>query len=450
MSTVANSGQGTRHPDLMPVEELIRAQTGTTISHGAFGRRQKREETTRKQLEMLARVAESDESVVKRVRKDTLWLVGLMSGEGSELIRLPRRVLLPGAAERSRKDTLNAFVYFLRKNPGCRHMIITCGTPVKVQEVRETLRKTCDRIRRLRAQPWFQEIGEVVMRSAEFTVKVDKYHCHVHLVIRAGRAMAEEDWSDAQQKLQNAFGTVVLDDKTITDEYGAGQYLFDGNEIANINPFDLCDLQELMKHVRTHEPQGSFRAFCRELRQEKLKITWCGNKLVKVRRNDGSFQCGSCGPSCEDDDLHESESKAPAVCRDDHQVTNRLVRITAPFARAKRVREPHLMLLNYSGDFQDYLRQNPQLADFREELMPQWNAGLKMIGEAADVHSKVQVSDQADDQAPAAQPAEGDADDLIDPADWPLIGINPADFLWRPIPRPRCNASPDDETSFPF
>src|SRR5690606_30755825 len=122
-----------------------------------FDRQRERYEAIRKRLDTLNQMADGqDEKVVNRVMKDTLSLVGLMSGESSEVVRLPRRVIHAGAAERSRKDTLNAFAYFLRLNPGCRHLVVTCGTPVELHDVRETLRRTCDRIRRLRSYRWFQ------------------------------------------------------------------------------------------------------------------------------------------------------------------------------------------------------------------------------------------------------------------------------------------------------
>jgi hypothetical protein len=458
MSTAAapTAKQAIRTSDLVPVESLIREQTGRPISQRAFERQKQRSEAIETRLEMLARVAEEgDSKVVKRVMKDTLSLVGLMSGEGNEVIRVPRRVLFPGAAERSRKDTLNAFCYFLREHPGCRHVIVTCGVPVKVESVRDALCATCDQIRRLRSRPWFRKIGEVVMRSAEFTVTGEKYFCHVHLVIRPWTPVNEDDWIELIRKMGVMFGSIVLDDKMITDVYGTGQYLFDGNDITNIDPFDLCRLQELMRHTRTHEPQGTFREMCGELRRTKTKITWSGNQLVKVRRNDGSLQvAASEGATCDDYDGNIGRANLVSSAANRQPAANRLLRITVPFARATRVREPHLLILNYDGDFQGYLDRNPQLAKFREELLPQWMIGVSAVVASPNVHCTVQVSDQTEAPNPSEQEsqddAEGDVDDLIDPSDLQMIGIDPADFLWRPIPRPRLNVFEEDENSFPI
>jgi hypothetical protein len=329
-------------------------------------------------------------------------------------------------------------------------MVLTCGVPVDIEAVPETLRKTCDGIRRLRSKAWFHSLGEVLMRSAEFKISNGKYHCHVHIVIRPWAEMSDEDWMELANKLQGVFGCVTLDDKTITDQYGAAQYLFKGNELLNIDPLDLFRLQELMKHVRTHEPLGSFKAFCSELRRTKMKITWVGNRLVPVLRNDGSFQGASAVENIHEDGSDRSKHTPSAVSGG--QRSSRLLRITTPFAHAKRVREPHLMILNYDGDFKGYLSRNPLFAKFRDELMPQWLAGLKAVGAAPIVPCTVQVTDHGG--APASgedapqDTAIADEVAVIEDADWQMGGLDPSDFLWRAIPRPRPQGSRADEDCF--
>jgi hypothetical protein len=222
--------------------------------------------------------------------------------------------------------------------------------------------------------------------------------------------MHESDWLELAQKMEDALGAKVVDDKTITDAYGASQYLFKSNEVLEIDPFDLCRLDDLMKHVRTHEPQGSFRAMCSDLRRTKMKIIWSQNKLVKVRRSDGSLQGQSAVISGDGDERTDSTTASvPGQFGERQPVTNHLLRITVPIARATRVKEPQLLLLNFNGDFSGFLAENPKLAKFRAELMPQWINGTNTVAAPPNVHCTVQVSDQP---VQCEQHMADDGDDL--------------------------------------
>ncbi len=455
-----NAGEASRgaivaFPDLVTVADLIKRDTGEVISLRAFQRQKASHEAMQSRLRRIARVIQNNnEQVVSPVSNKLCW-VGLLSGEVTEIVRVPRRNLFPWVASASRKDTLNAFRYYLLRNPGCRHLVVTCGQRVGVEEVPQMLRKISDQIRRLRDRAWFSKVGEVVMRSAEFSCHEGRYHCHLHLVIRPLTKMKDADWIELSGAVGAALGTVVLDDKPVGDAYGAGSYLFKGVDVADIDPFDMGRLYDLMKHARTHEPQGSFRRMCGELRRQKMKIVWSGKALVKMERSDGSSRTAQ-----KVDQISETADDDDSISIPDQKTeppVNRLLRISRPVAHAMRIKEPCLLFLNFDGNLDAFLQANPMFAQFRAQLMPQWLAGLKAINQPLPiVHSIVQISaclneqDQPDSEYQGLLNEVDSAGDPCDSAGLHWLGLDPADFMRQVMRPPKSAAWTEGDTDFPL
>jgi hypothetical protein len=446
---------GCAAPAAVAVDTLIKKYTGSVISEEAYQRLKVQEAAKQARLELAARVIEQDKPRRENEQemKNVLHLIGLQSGTVKKVIKAPRRVLFPKWAEQSRKDVLAAFQYFLLQNPGCHHLVVTCGRRIPVKDVASTLRAFSDKLRRLRDRKWFNELAEIVMKSAEFTCKNGEFHCHIHLVIKPLRPVSEQEWIGLTGDLGKALDTFVSDDGPVTNCYGLGKYLVKAEGSENADPFEMGELCDQLKHFRSHEPQGGFRGFCQTLRREGRKIKYVGGALVPVDIEDG---CRRQESHFVDEDTGTIPTPdAPTLKHKRKPLVNFLLRITPPYAHSNRVREPYLLVLNFDGDFHGYLQQNPKLAKYREELMPQWFAGMRLINGGSNVHVQVQVTARPAD--PANWPgyptsAQDGYSNEFDPddADFADIGVDPDHFLFRPVMESKLPGWMTDSASFPI
>jgi hypothetical protein len=293
----------------------------------------------------------------------------------------------------------------------CRHLIVTGGERVALDAARARVEKLVKAVRRLNDRMWFSEHAEVVLRVTEIAADSD-CHCHIHLIIRSHDELSKRDWIRLTAQLTKHFAAVVLDDGPVRNPHGIAGYLFKGHDTDELDEDAQLRFVEQMVGARTHEPLGSFRSLWREIRKTKNDIVRNGKELVLVKRADGSRKQND---EKENDPL-DGRAQTPAT---PPPLLNYIRAITRPMPHVTRVYEPTILTLNYDGNFSALLRTNPNLAAYRNELMPQWVAGLKEAGITADVLQYMQIADRLHDLE----------DDMETQGLSHFTGINLADFL---------------------
>jgi hypothetical protein len=174
--------------------DLIEQKTGHTLSKEHFANWEHRKEKEHRQRIAVMRALGKAGRQNLHAEQDTIAIVGLMSGHAEPVVKTPRWSCFSWVARAQRRELLTNLAFYLAHRPECRHLRITLGPRVPLEEIGNALRSLAKAISRLNTRPWFREKAEIVARSCELTWNGATAHVHAHIVVRPLREVAEADW----------------------------------------------------------------------------------------------------------------------------------------------------------------------------------------------------------------------------------------------------------------
>jgi hypothetical protein len=378
--------------------DLIEQKTGHTLSKEHFANWEHRKEKEHRQRIAVMRALGKAGRQNLHAEQDTIAIVGLMSGHAEPVVKTPRWSCFSWVARAQRRELLTNLAFYLAHRPECRHLRITLGPRVPLEEIGNALRSLAKAISRLNTRPWFREKAEIVARSCELTWNGATAHVHAHIVVRPLREVAEADWIALEGRVRGHCRGDIGSFEPLGDIARAVPYFAKGTALDGMTGDEIRIYAKQLRHVRTHEPLGEFRAFCQELTKSNRKLVRQGRCIVCVNRSDGlrrRSQRSRANP--------RSSTKAPPP-------TNQVVRLGPPRPHGTARFEPVLYVRNYDGRFAGVLAAYPDLGKVRENLMPQWSPIKPSV---SNVPCIVQLTDQ------------------------PASGPSPATSNSRPSPSPR-------------
>jgi len=341
--------------------ELIEQRTGQEIPLEQFALWERQRENERHLQLRVARAMGKNGRAAAGTASDSISVVGLMTGYAEQLVKTPRRNCFAWVSRAQRKELLLNLTYYLAHRQGCRHIRLTQGPRVPLTEIGATFRSLARSVSRLNTREWFRDKAEVVLRCSELAWDGESAHVHAHLVVRPVGALSEADWIELEGHVRESCSGDVSDFEPIGDPGAAGPYLTKANDLAEMSGPELRTYAQELRHIRTHEPLGEFRAFCQELKKTNMKLTRIGRRIVRVHRSDGMRQVN---PMERPFAQELGKQTTPPV--------NRLIRLGPPRPHGTNRSEPALLIQGYDGDLDHVLEENPDMRNLRDRLMPQW------------------------------------------------------------------------------
>lgn len=343
--------------------ELIEEKTGQEIPLEQIAQWERRREDERQLQLRVARAMGKNGRAAARTAGDAISVVGLMSGYAEQLVKTPRRNCFAWVSRSQRRELLLNLTYYLAHRPGCRHIRLTQGPRVPLTQIGKTFRRLAKIVSRINGREWFCEKAEIGLRCSELAWEDGERtaHVHVHLLVRPVVPLSEADWVELEGHVRQVCAGDVSDFEPLGDPAAAGPYLTKANDLTAMSGQELRTYAEELRHVRTHEPLGEFRAFCRELKESNMKLTRIHGSIVRVHRSDGMRRVDQLERAL----AHQSgKQSTPPV--------NRLLRLGQPRPHGSTRSEPALYIKNYDGDLEHVLEENPDMRCLRDRLMPQW------------------------------------------------------------------------------
>jgi hypothetical protein len=362
--------------------DLIAEKTGRTLAPQQFRAWKKSRDDERRHKIAAMRALGKASRASRDSAKDSISVVGLMSGHTEPIIETPRWNAFPWVARSHRREFLINLTFYLSHRPNCRHLRLTLGPRVRLNEIGITMQALAKAISRLNTRPWFKTCAEVASRSCELTWNGATAHVHAHIVVRPLVDLSDADWISLQGQVRDHCKGDTGDFEPVQDVAEVAPYFAKADSLDGLDGDEIRTYAEQLRHVRTHEPLGEFRAFCSELRRTNTKLVRRGRWIARVSRSDGL-------------------RRAPAVALPPRSTgkdrpQNQVVRLGAPRPTASRALEAAIYVRDYDGDFEALLAANPSLSAIRNKLMPQWPAGPRPNGGPPPiVPCTLQLSDQA-------------------------------------------------------
>lgn len=339
--------------------EQIDAKTGQRMPAQLYEQWCERAEKTHQQQRRLARLLGKGKHGRPDRTDDGLTLVGLMTGHAERAIKTPRWKCLPWNAAVSRDELMLNLTFYLAHRPDARHIRVTQGERVPLNDIRVTAMGLSKSISRLNTRSWFREQVEIVFRCVEVTWNGSSAHVHAHLVLLPVNPLSDEQWIELNGHIQQCLGGHADEPSTLGEIEKAVPYLAKPVDFDELRGDEIVTFAEQMRGLRTHEPAGDFRKFCRRLKRAGMKLIRRGGEIVMVSRSDGlrrTSQRG--GPSC--------RRKRPTL------LTDQILRIGPPRPHGSNLLQPVIYVNNYSDDFERFLANNPDIQEMRDRLMEQW------------------------------------------------------------------------------
>lgn len=353
-----------RHSVPIPPEcslwELLQNGTGLELPSEHLVYWQERTEREQRQKLNTVRVLGQAPHDSSESKKDKIFIVGLMSGYTQRVVKTPRWNCFPWVARTHRRELMLNLAFFLHHTPGCHHLRVTQGQRVPLTRLRSKLRQISKLVSRLNSRPWFRQRLEIILRCCETTWDGGTAHIHAHLVVRPLAPMSAPEWIDVNARVRAHFGADVGTFEPIGEIDLAVPYLTKPCDFDGFNDDQIRTLARQTRHLRTHEPMGTFRDFCRMLTQTNTKLVRRRDRIVRVNRSDGSRR--------------RQHNKRGAARRGQAvpAPVNQVVRIGQPRPHGTTRFEPALYVRGYTGDLGELLEKYPDLREMRDQLMPQW------------------------------------------------------------------------------
>ena len=389
-------------PPECTLRNLIEEKTGLNLSPQQFQAWKKSRDDERRHKIAAMRALGKGGRTSRDSAKDSITTIGLMTGHSEPVIKTPRWNAFPWVARSHRREFLTNLTFYLSHRPDCRHIRLTIGPRVGLNEIGATMQALAKAISRLNARPWFQKYAQVVSRSCELTWNGATAHVHAHVVVRPLVNLSDADWISMQGQVRHQCNGDTGDFEPVVDVAKAAPYFAKPDSLDGLEGGEIRTYAEQLRHVRTHEPLGEFRAFCAELKRTNTKLVRRGRWIARVSRSDG---------------LRRAPAAAlPARSKGKDRPRNQVVRLGAPRPTASSALEPALYVRDYDGDFEALLDANPSLSRIRDKLMPQWSPGPRPNGGPPPiVPCTVQLSDQASSPAAPAASSSRPAAAAIQP-----------------------------------
>lgn len=361
--------------------ELIEERTGKVLSPEHFEAWQRTRERERRQKITVMRALGKGGRISRDSAKDSITVVGLMTAHSETIIKTPRWNCFSWVARAHRREFLRNLTFYLSHRSNCRHIRVTIGPRVGLSEIGSRMQALAKAISRLNTRPWFKEHLEVVSRSCELTWDGATAHVHAHVVVRPLGDLSEDDCISLQGQVQDHCGGDTDDFVLVGDAAKAAPYFAKSDDLQGMAGDEIRIYADQLRHVRSHEALGEFRAFCAELKHTNTKLVKRGRYIVRVNRSDGLRRRWT--------------KRGPARVANGAPSANQVVRLGQPRPHGSNALEPALYVRDYDGNFEALLDKNPSLAKIREKLMPQWPGDPRSApGAIPNVPCTVQVSDQ--------------------------------------------------------
>ena len=318
---------------------------------------------------------------------DKLWVVGLMNGHTDPLLRTPRWNCLPWIARAQRRELMLNATFYLYHRPNCRHIRVTHGQRVPLTQLGETVKSLSKLISRLNSRDWFSQQAEIVLRCVESTWNGATAHVHAHLILRPLVDLAEPDWIELSGRIRQHFDADVGELSSLGDVNRAVPYFAKSSDLAVFSGDELRTYIQQLRRLRTHEPMGEFREFCRDLDTTKTKLVRRGHCIVRVARSDGLRRSSGTKPD-------RGGATGGRQIRPKPAPRNQVLRMGPARPHGSAIAEPTLLVRNFDGNHDELLKANPDIRNIRDQLMPQWPRASRSQPALSIVPSTVQLIDQ--------------------------------------------------------
>lgn len=370
--------------------DLINEKTGLELSEEQLAAWDKRTDGERQQKLMTLRALGQLGRNAERPEVNAVWRIGLMSGYAEPVWKTPRWNCLPWVARSKRQGLAINLAYYLHYTPGCRHLRVTLGHRIPLGCLRASFQKLSKSISRLNTRPWFRKQVEIILRSCELTWNEADAHVHAHLLVKPRKRLSASNWVRLQEQVRRHFGADIGTFESIGEVGRTVPYFTKPSDLEDFGGDDIKTLAEQTRHLRTHEPLGEFRAFCRRLQDRKMTLVRRHDCIAMVSRSDGARQRTG-----------RKDRKASTI----EVPRNQLLHIGHPRPHGTARLEPTLLVRGYTGDLNELLANYPNLLDLHDQLMPQWPRRPRST---QGPPNKVPYIDHIIDHLPSLQPPTPD------------------------------------------
>ncbi len=172
--------------------------------------------------------------------------------------------------------------------------------------------------------------------------------------------ITEDAWIELAGRIRQQFHGDTSTCDPIGNVNQAIPYLTKPSEFSGLSGDEIRTLVDQTRHLRTHQPLGEFREFCRELERTGTKLARKGGQIVRIARSDGSLQTGEANKGDAGSGRGEKRASPPA---------DQVVRIGPPRPHGTPRSEPYLYVRGYQGDLSELLNEYPDLRHLRDTLI---------------------------------------------------------------------------------
>lgn len=352
----------------------------------------------------------------------TLYYVGQHTRAVEKIPRFRRCNFLPVVAYEKRAKRLNNFKYFLslEQNSFCYDGVITSGERCSFNKIINRKKQMEEEMKAVSKERWFSSVAEFVLKSFECTVsdkKTDEiqrddngnltFHPHFHFVIRLKRYQTKKKYAVFCEKFRSMFKGKTDINEQIQRPEEFLKYLLKTNDLIRIKNSEFADFFNLMFKKQLVFACGTFAELEKKIKlADKTATPPCAanNFRWSLEPNINSNHGLKKEPTTEQILKEFAASEADIFALEKYRKNrkpkeNVVVAILPPQARFCSLKEPLLLIRNYTGgqDAWDEIMSDPRVKQVYEATKEHWQSGRDLCAlQQIEVHTTpIIISDAA-------------------------------------------------------